>query len=111
MTDYESEHHYGSGHTDGRAPLHLRIAPGLKQRLDVVIPRGRRNDLFDVLLEDLLPLLESDKGPAVLAAIYERRLRARQILREAAQHGDASGHETKLPRTLTRGEAGSDSPD
>lgn len=101
MSDYESR--------DGKAPLHLRIQPGLKRRLDEVVPRGQRDGLFDTLIEDLLPLLEGSKGPAVLAAIYERRLVARQILREAIAHGNAIRHEAKLPRTLTRRETGPDS--
>lgn len=96
MDDYENMR------GDNRAPVHIRIRPDLKRRMDEVVPRGERDNLFDCLLEDLLPLLEGEKGPAILSAIYERRLRARHILREATQHGNAGRSEAKLSRTLPR---------
>ena len=73
----------------GRSPRKLSQTLSEKQfqQLKELIPHGDRRRVFNVLIEGLIELLESDEGPYVLGAILSRKLKISTIL-DAANKND-----------------------
>jgi hypothetical protein len=50
------------------------------QKLSSLIPHGDRRRVFNILIDGLIELLESEEGPFVLGALLTRQLKVTTIL-------------------------------
>jgi len=71
---------------DWRPRLSLEIDPEQYQKLQSLIPWGVKNQIFRVIISDLIEVIEKE-GPLVIAALLSRKIKLSDIVR-----GDSNEH-------------------
>jgi len=71
---------------DWRPRLSLEIDQEQYQKLQSLIPWGVKNQIFRVIISDLIEVIEKE-GPLVIAALLSRKIKLSDIVR-----GDSNEH-------------------